>query len=59
MGAAAVSASHPFPIEILWADLEVVRARTPLVHTPHGYAFAGYFQSARSRRAATCPRLKT
>jgi glycosyltransferase involved in cell wall biosynthesis len=25
--------------------------RTPLVHTPHGYAFAGYFQSERSRRA--------
>jgi glycosyltransferase involved in cell wall biosynthesis len=25
--------------------------RTPLVHTPHGYAFAGYFQSARSRAA--------
>jgi glycosyltransferase involved in cell wall biosynthesis len=29
----------------------VATPRTPLVHTPHGYAFAGYFQSARRRVA--------
>jgi glycosyltransferase involved in cell wall biosynthesis len=28
----------------------ILRARTPVVYTPHGYAFAGFFSSERERR---------